>query len=376
MHSISTILRSLPVLIAALAWGFSSGLIDAPVNYSISSTFSIVAILFVAALAIALRLSRLLMVLAVVILSFFLTGPEMTALQGSELSRWLSRCSILLFGLLLFVTVDSSLLRRQNLVIFFVPVFAWLLSVGPLDILLAGSAIEYVQLQYPAADYAAISLFILIAVVTAWQLDTTLLPIASSIICCYALWLFDSRDAILAWIALLAAIAILTEVFERAWLDSLTRLPGRDRLDSDVDASPVGAWAIFIDIDYFKRFNDQYGHLNGDHVLTRTAKTLRSIRGLSAYRFGGEEFVLLCQSGSQERLAIKLENLRAKLEADKFLLRYTSKRGKRQEKRVNITISLGATQRQRSDTRKTWLKRADAALYKAKSKGRNQVVFD
>ncbi|NVK12135.1 MAG: GGDEF domain-containing protein [Gammaproteobacteria bacterium] len=329
-----------------------------------------------AALAIALRLSRLLMVLAVVILSFFLTGPEMTALQGSELSRWLSRCSILLFGLLLFVTVDSSLLRRQNLVIFFVPVFAWLLSVGPLDILLAGSSIEQVQLQYPAADYAAISLFILIAVVTAWQLDTTILPIASSIICCYALWLFDSRDAILAWIALLAAIAILTEVFERAWLDSLTRLPGRDRLDSDVDASPVGAWAIFIDIDYFKRFNDQYGHLNGDHALTRTAKTLRSIRGLSAYRFGGEEFVLLCQSGSQERLAIKLENLRAKLEADKFLLRYTSKRGKRQEKRVNITISLGATQRQRSDTRKTWLKRADAALYKAKSKGRNQVVFD
>lgn len=376
MHSISTILRSLPVLIAALAWSFSSELVDAPFDYSISSTFSIVAIFFVAALAIALRLSRLLVVLSVVILSYVLTAPDITALQGSELARWFSRCSILLFGLLLFMTVDSSILRLQNLVIFSLPVFAWLLSVGPLDVMLAGSAVEQVQLQYPAADYAAISLFILIAVVTAWQLDTTILPIASSIVCCYALWLFDSRDSMLAWIALLAAIAIVTEVFERAWLDSLTRLPGRDRLDSDVDAAPVGAWAIFIDIDHFKRFNDQYGHLNGDHVLTRTAKVLRSIRGLSAYRFGGEEFVLLCQSASQERLAEKLENLRAKLEADKFLLRYTSKRGTRQEKRVNITISLGATQRQRSDTRKTWLKRADAALYKAKSKGRNQVVFD
>ncbi|MGC9309276.1 MAG: GGDEF domain-containing protein [Candidatus Nanoarchaeia archaeon] len=120
---------------------------------------------------------------------------------------------------------------------------------------------------------------------------------------------------------------------------------------------------IIIDIDFFKKFNDTYGHLVGDRILKELAQQLQS--GLRKYdllaRFGGEEFFILLPETSKEKARKVASRLRRDLHKNKQLKKY------------NVTISLGVTSYKERDSKKRMIKRADKALYKAKSAGRNRV---
>lgn len=124
-------------------------------------------------------------------------------------------------------------------------------------------------------------------------------------------------------------------------------------------------WLVMVDIDHFKQVNDRYGHLYGDEVLVILAQQIRKILRTDdfAFRFGGEEFVLIvhCLSTGQARAA--LERLRLAV-ADMAIPQVG-----------HITVSIGATLLAPDTFTGTLLDYADKALYHSKNTGRNKVTF-
>ena len=122
-----------------------------------------------------------------------------------------------------------------------------------------------------------------------------------------------------------------------------------------------------FDFDLFKKINDKYGHLGGDFVLKETAEFLTENLRKSdfLFRWGGEEFILICINTTQEEMQILTEELRFKLE---------NHRMKYLEHSLSITGSFGlATYPQHAETQADLVLAADSALYSAKSNGRNCV---
>lgn len=132
---------------------------------------------------------------------------------------------------------------------------------------------------------------------------------------------------------------------------------------------PVGM--LILDIDNFKKINDQHGHDTGDRVLVQTATTCQTLLRVNDVfgRIGGEEFTVLLPETSLEKTADIAEELRILLAETPLVLNSGE---------LNYTASFGVTKLRSSDTNSEQaLKRADLALYNAKQNGRNQVVvFD
>ncbi|MGF6516497.1 diguanylate cyclase [Pseudomonas sp. BT76 TE3572] len=167
----------------------------------------------------------------------------------------------------------------------------------------------------------------------------------------------------------------LEEQRQKALIDPLTGLPNRaawsERLDHEINQWQQHGNTLLLamlDLDHFKRINDNYGHLAGDKVLKIIANVLRKrLRGTDFIaRFGGEEFVLLMPDTAPTAGAKLLEKLRASIEACPFHFKGEP---------VTITISMGLTAFKPGEHSDLVLKRADQALYRAKHAGRNQVAL-
>ncbi|MDH3352840.1 MAG: GGDEF domain-containing protein [Nanoarchaeota archaeon] len=120
-----------------------------------------------------------------------------------------------------------------------------------------------------------------------------------------------------------------------------------------------------IDIDFFKKFNDTYGHLVGDEILIELTKNLAM--HLRKYdilaRFGGEEFLVLLPETTAHRARQIAERLRKGLWKNDKLKKY------------KVTISIGVTEYKARDNMERMIKRADKALYISKENGRNRVTI-
>ena len=123
------------------------------------------------------------------------------------------------------------------------------------------------------------------------------------------------------------------------------------------------ACLIVLDVDYFKKINDEHGHSVGDKVLINLVSLLhKRKRKLDfVFRTGGEEFVLLLRNTSMRQAISFAENIRKAVEETELVNSKT------------ITISLGVAEYQSGETEDAWLNRADENLYKAKHNGRNCV---
>jgi diguanylate cyclase (GGDEF)-like protein/PAS domain S-box-containing protein len=160
---------------------------------------------------------------------------------------------------------------------------------------------------------------------------------------------------------------------EKATRDPLTQVANRaefDRIlanyvDSHLERR-IPCSLILCDLDYFKRVNDTYGHQAGDEVLITFAALLRRHcrSGDLVARYGGEEFVLLCADCDNATATRRAEVLRQEVAE----LPLAALGGK------TVSASFGVTEVQSGDTPETMLRRADRALYQAKSSGRNTVV--
>ena len=159
-------------------------------------------------------------------------------------------------------------------------------------------------------------------------------------------------------------------------IDTLTSLFNRKAFDKKIQTFMMNFQqeqtifsVVMIDIDSFKQFNDQFGHLLGDQVLKFMGTFLsKELKGKDfVARYGGEEFVILLEGTSVENACLVANKLRNSLAG--MQLKYV-KTGQILGK---INISAGVSAAHRDDTAETLLQRADAALYLAKQTGRNNV---
>jgi len=127
---------------------------------------------------------------------------------------------------------------------------------------------------------------------------------------------------------------------------------------------------LMADIDHFKKFNDNYGHLIGDEVLKLVAKTLvENLKGRDIIaRYGGEEFVIILPHTTVQDAARVADSLRDHLSTKQI------RRRKTHENLGIVTISLGAAQYKDGEDPQNLIDRADLGLYAAKQAGRNKVV--
>jgi two-component system cell cycle response regulator len=171
--------------------------------------------------------------------------------------------------------------------------------------------------------------------------------------------------------------ASVTQTIEMAVTDSLTGLHNRRYLDSHLETLFDRAVArrrplsvMITDLDRFKSVNDQYGHDGGDEILREFARRLRkNVRGIDlACRFGGEEFVVVMPDTDPEIAEKVAERVRAEIAQTPFQIGSAGAT-------MNITVSVGVSSLRRgADSVENLMKRADVALYEAKTGGRNRVV--
>jgi len=189
---------------------------------------------------------------------------------------------------------------------------------------------------------------------------------------------------VLCAVASLPCLASVVEhSFRLAYIDELTELPGRRALVESMDDPDSVFTLAMLDVDHFKKFNDTHGHEVGDHVLRMVAARLATVgAGGTAYRYGGEEFTVVFPGKTSDEVAPELERLRELVEKSPLVLRgqdrpkkkpKTPSRSKKKKPSVHVTISIGAATRSKNEHWERVMKRADAALYKAKEEGRNRV---
>jgi diguanylate cyclase (GGDEF)-like protein len=178
--------------------------------------------------------------------------------------------------------------------------------------------------------------------------------------------------------------AILNDSHTMAYRDELTGIPGRRALNEYLKRLGNRYSLAMVDIDFFKKFNDTYGHDVGDQALKMVAARMARISGGGrVFRYGGEEFVIVFKRKGSSRSKVYLEDLREQIANYPMVIRSKSRPKKavtgkkfRQvkiiKKRVKVTVSIGLAERnEQIRLPGQVLKAADKALYKAKKAGRN-----
>ncbi|WP_283190288.1 GGDEF domain-containing protein [Pseudomonas sp. PMCC200344] len=125
---------------------------------------------------------------------------------------------------------------------------------------------------------------------------------------------------------------------------------------------------LMLDIDHFKRINDNHGHSAGDDVLKAVAASIKNqLRNVDmVFRFGGEEFLILLSNTSREAAAMVGERLRFAVQAEEYSADGDA---------IELTVSLGCSTLLPGESAESLLRRADSALYVAKREGRNRLAM-
>lgn len=194
----------------------------------------------------------------------------------------------------------------------------------------------------------------------------------------------DTRTIYFATAGLILVVAVIETSYSMAFRDGLTGLPSRRALDEALTRIG-GKYAVaMVDVDNFKQLNDSYGHDTGDQVLCMVAAKLSKVSGGGrTFRYGGEEFAILFPRMTVDDTLLFLEVTRQEIEDTKFKLRGADrpkktpkepKRTGRRGKRISVTVSMGVAE----PTKKNWtplevIEAADAAMYRAKQRGRNRI---
>ena len=161
--------------------------------------------------------------------------------------------------------------------------------------------------------------------------------------------------------------------------DPLTTLSNRKFFDqalakamAEAKASNQPLSLLMADIDYFKSFNDKFGHLTGDQVLRLVALSVKqNVKGKDvAARYGGEEFVIALPNTTLQSAITVADHIRRAVMTKELMKRSSGERLGR------VTISIGAAVLRPHDTAQSLIERADMCLYAAKRNGRNRVICE
>jgi diguanylate cyclase (GGDEF)-like protein len=166
-------------------------------------------------------------------------------------------------------------------------------------------------------------------------------------------------------------------VSQSSQVDALTGLPLRHRMEQDFDLLTKhlrrrgsAQMVMLSDVDHFKSINDQYGHAGGDAVLQQLAVTLKRVLRADdlVYRYGGEEFLMLMELPVAERAEeLAAERVLEAVRAMSVVLP--------NGQMVNLTVTVGVALAAAEEKLSSVIQRADAAMYRGKSAGRNRYVI-
>jgi diguanylate cyclase (GGDEF)-like protein len=363
--------------------------------------FSIFVLGAAVALALRFRLYRVLLAAILVLLAeqVLLGWGTKGASTASDLARCVSLLIPLNFGFLLLV--DSHTFDRAA--------FAWwsglvLAQAAIISVAFRPGPSVFTWMESPAAHRftsrmpeISIALFVIAAgtILARWWITEA----PEDISLFWSLWAVfaaivnhspgrTTAYCILA--GLFLSIAVVETSYQISYQDELTKLPGR-RAFNQMIAGMSGQYAVaIVDIDHFKKFNDTFGHDIGDQVLRMVATKLKDAGADGrAFRFGGEEFVLVYPGIRAEEAIMEAERLRRVIAESSFVVRgpERSKR-ERPERRspqrkiikfrnrtdTTVTISIGVAEPASEEaTVQEVIVAADKALYLAKEHGRNRV---
>jgi diguanylate cyclase (GGDEF)-like protein len=178
-------------------------------------------------------------------------------------------------------------------------------------------------------------------------------------------------SAVMSYVGITTIIQgrIAARLSHAADFDSLTQISNRRALMRHGEAliDNPKSMLMLIDVDHFKKINDQYGHLVGDAVLLHVASIIKkSVRSEDSVvgRYGGEEFCVMLNGPSKENALVVAERVREAVQDHPYQFEATS---------VHVSISVGLAPVPACKTLQGWLSQADECLYRAKAAGRNQV---
>lgn len=170
------------------------------------------------------------------------------------------------------------------------------------------------------------------------------------------------------WLQLESSLDALTRVANRRCFDKVLEQEWQRHLHQQLPLT-----IVLIDLDYFKEFNDIYGHLAGDKVLRRAASAIQAgtrCRDDIVARFGGEEFVVILPKTCEQHVPEIVERMREELAA--LNIQHV---GSTVSSQVTISVGTATTVPTVDQTRFELLRRADKALYRAKAEGRDRAVY-
>ena len=215
-----------------------------------------------------------------------------------------------------------------------------------------------------------------------WNEEKTFSADEESILCSVGLLLANSlirndlNKSLYLAVDKINTTTIKAEVLEKfAYTDTLTGIYNRrhfmELAQNPLDkAKRIGkfCYAMIMDLDFFKKVNDTYGHLAGDEVLKNAANVMKNT--LRSYdllcRYGGEEFVVLVAESTKEASMNLAERIREAIVATPCIYNVL---------KIPVTMSIGVAESFPDCTIESLIDRADKALYMAKEQGRNRVVF-
>lgn len=186
---------------------------------------------------------------------------------------------------------------------------------------------------------------------------------------------------------LILVFSTIEASFSMAYIDELTRLPGRRSLNETLLNLGKRYTIAMIDVDRFKKFNDTYGHKTGDQVLKMIGARLGKISGgAKTFRYGGEEFTAIFAGRSVDDAVSHVEDFRKEVESTPFIVRGRERRRKngsnrgqksgftRRQVKVTVSIGLAGPDGKTTNPQKV-IKAADRKLYQAKRGGRNRTAY-
>lgn len=164
------------------------------------------------------------------------------------------------------------------------------------------------------------------------------------------------------------------QLIEESNLDPLMGIRNRRALNQQLPKIIEGSshakskHLLMLDLDDFKQINDTFGHAAGDEVLVQLATCIKQLRAsdhVNAYRYGGEELVLVLEEMDKESAYMLCERLREAFSECRYSFAPS----------LQITFSGGFVTREGNVSAKEWIQKADSALYRAKAQGKNRILW-
>ncbi|MDD3325041.1 MAG: GGDEF domain-containing protein [Sulfurospirillaceae bacterium] len=230
-----------------------------------------------------------------------------------------------------------------------------------------------------------LGLITLIAVFTTTKSQKAIPWIFTTLCICFLF--FQSKNAFILFTlvaSIIALCALIADTYDMAYMDTLTGVPSRRSLEESLLKLGQKYVIAMVDIDFFKKVNDTFGHDIGDDVLKLIASQLCLVKnGGRVFRYGGEEFAILFFNKKEEDCVMALEAVRKAIYSRGFTLRKKGRDEKTKKhrndssraKKEKISISIGvASAPKDGNNPEDVIKKADIALFRAKENGRNQIV--